>query len=103
MFGNVFLCYLTPEDAADKNEKLIAFNEQSEPSKLLGFNFDSEPVKTELAAINNVIEEFAVPLETGSIDPKENLPKYVEKLRLAGADTVLAEIQKQYDEWKKSN
>ena len=103
MFGNVFLCYRTPEDAADKNEKLIAFNEQSEPSKLLGFNFDSEPVKTELAAINNVIEEFAVPLETGSIDPKENLPKYVEKLRLAGADTVLAEIQKQYDEWKKSN
>ncbi len=102
MFGNVFICYRTPDEDPEKNEKLQAFNEESEPSKLLGFNFDSEPVKTELAAINNVIDEYSVPLETGSIDPEENLPKYIEKLKLAGADTVLAEIQKQYDEWKKN-
>jgi putative aldouronate transport system substrate-binding protein len=102
MFGNVFICYRTPDEDPEKNEKLMAFNEESKPSSLLGFNFDSEPVKTELAAINNVVDEYSVPLETGSIDPEENLPKYIEKLKLAGADTVLAEIQKQYDEWKKA-
>lgn len=103
MFGNVMLNYLLPDEADDKYERLTEYNETAEPSRMLGFAFDSEPVRNELAAITNVEKEFRVQVETGSVNVEEYIKNYREKLKSAGIDKVIAEMQKQYDEWRAEN
>ena len=100
--GNVMLTYLNPEDPENKWEEFKKFNESGQPAPLLGFNFDPTKVSTELAAVNNVKEEFWAPLMTGTVNPEEFLPKANEKLKAAGLDKIIAEAQSQIDDWKAS-
>ncbi|CAM3530463.1 MULTISPECIES: ABC transporter substrate-binding protein [Paenibacillus] len=101
--GNVMLTYLNPEDPENKWEEFKKFNESGKPAPLLGFNFDPTKVSTELAAVNNVKEEFWAPLMTGTVNPEEYLPKANEKLKAAGLDKIIAEAQSQIDAWKANN
>ncbi|MDQ6420182.1 DUF3502 domain-containing protein [Paenibacillus sp. LHD-117] len=39
----------------------------------------------------------------GTLDPEKNLPDFISKLKAAGIDKVIAEKQKQLDEWAKVN
>lgn len=100
--GNVMLTYLNPEDPENKWEEFKKFNESGKPAPLLGFNFDPSKVSTELAAVNNVKEEFWAPLMTGTVNPEEFLPKANQKLKAAGLDKIIAEAQSQIDAWKAS-
>ena len=34
------------------------------------------------------------------VDPEVELPKFISKLKVAGIDDIIAEAQKQFDEWK---
>lgn len=99
-FGNGFLNYLTEADPADKWEQFKKFNEQAQVSPLVGFIFNPDPVQAEIAAIQNVTAEVKLPLITGSVDPEEYLLKVNQKLKAAGSEKVLAEMQKQFDDWK---
>ncbi|MDQ6418726.1 ABC transporter substrate-binding protein [Paenibacillus sp. LHD-117] len=98
--GNVMLTYLNPTDPENKWEEFKTFNEQGKEAPLLGFNFDPTNVTTELAAVSNVKEEYWSALMTGTVNPDEHLPKAIEKFKAAGLDKVLAEMQRQVDEWK---
>ncbi|MGE6256619.1 ABC transporter substrate-binding protein [Heyndrickxia sporothermodurans] len=100
--GNHFILKLYENDPEDKWDAFKKFNEESTPAPSLGFHFDSTPVRTEIASISNVSKEFAPALLTGSVEPEEYLKKMNQKLKEAGLDKVLAEIQKQYDDWKKN-
>ncbi|MFS8188923.1 ABC transporter substrate-binding protein [Rossellomorea marisflavi] len=99
--GNQLILKLYEDDPKDKWEKFEEFNKNSTPSPALGFYFDSNPVRTEIAAISNVTSEFSPALLKGAVDPEEYLPAFNKKLKEAGMEKVLDEIQKQYDEWKK--
>jgi putative aldouronate transport system substrate-binding protein len=57
-------------------------------------------VAAELTAVNAVVDGMGRALFTGYVDPEVELPKYIEALKAAGLETVLAEVQKQYDAWK---
>ena len=103
MFGNQFKAYVLENNDPDIWEKTAEFNESATPSKALGFIFDGTNVKTEFAAVSNVITEYKLPLETGSVDPAKILPQFIEKLKAAGIDKIVAEKQKQLDEWAKVN
>lgn len=102
MFGNQFLSYNWPMEDPDIWKKMDQFNKGAKKSKALGFIFDVEKVKTEMAAVNNVLTEYVAGLETGTLDPAENLPKFIAKLKSAGADKIISEKQKQLDEWAKT-
>ncbi|MDQ6419634.1 ABC transporter substrate-binding protein [Paenibacillus sp. LHD-117] len=99
MFGNQLLAYPWTTDSPDIWEQMDTFNKGAEKSAALGFMYNPEPVKTELAAIQNVIQQYAMGLETGTLDPAENLPKFNAALKAAGIEKVIAEKQKQLDEW----
>lgn len=99
LFGNQFLAYIWNGTDPELWEKVKEFNASATKSKALGFTFDPSTVKTEVAAIGNVITQYALPLETGSVDPDKILPKFIESLKAAGVDKVIAEKQKQLDEW----
>ncbi|MFF2449865.1 ABC transporter substrate-binding protein [Neobacillus sp. NPDC058068] len=98
--GNHFILNLYSNDPKDKWEKFAEFNASAVKAPSLGFNFNSDSVRSELASITNISKEFYPALATGSVDPDEYLPKFNKKLKDAGIDKVLTEIQKQYDDWK---
>ncbi|MBN2984716.1 ABC transporter substrate-binding protein [Cohnella algarum] len=101
-FGNQFNAYLLPEQPDDVWQQTIDLNNRAERSKLLGFNFDIEPVKAEIAQTQSVLDEYTPGLLTGSVDPEKYLPQFLDRLKAAGADAIIAEKQKQIDAWKAS-
>lgn len=103
LFGNQFLSYVMNGDDPEIWSKMDQFNKSSKRSKAMGFLFDASPVKTEYAAVSNVITQYKMPLETGSVDPEQILPEFISKLKSAGIDKIIAEKQKQLDEWAKTN
>jgi len=67
------------------------------------FTINMDPIKNEYAAIQNVIQQYYVPLELGYVDPVKGLATLKQNLKAAGADKVQAELQKQIDEFRKNN
>ena len=62
------------------------------------FFADFEPVKNEQAAILNVLTQYGLPLSLGLVDDVEASYNNIrEKLELAGASTMQAELQRQLD------
>lgn len=103
MFGNVMNQYLLPSERDNKYERLEKYNDAAIAAPTMGFSFNSEAVRNELAAIGNVAEEFRIQLEVGAVNVDEYIEKYKTKLKAAGIDKVLDEMQKQYDEWRAKN
>jgi putative aldouronate transport system substrate-binding protein len=103
MWGNQFLSYVWEGDDSAVWEMQDAFNKEATKSKAMGFSFTVDPVKTEAAAIQNVKDQYKIGLENGTLDPVKYLPEFISKLKAAGMDKVIAEKQKQLDEWAAAN
>lgn len=99
LFGNQFLSHTFEGDDPDIWNKLDEFNKSAIKSKALGFTFDTTSVKTEYAAVVNVVNQNKLGLETGTLDPDKTLPDFISKLKAAGIDKIIAEKQKQLDAW----
>ncbi|MDQ6422982.1 ABC transporter substrate-binding protein [Paenibacillus sp. LHD-117] len=68
------------------------------------FVFDDSNVKNEIAAINNAMDTFGKPLKYGMAEPgdtERGVAVFQEKLKSAGIDKVIQEMQKQVDEFLK--
>jgi putative aldouronate transport system substrate-binding protein len=103
MFGNQMLSYVFEGEDPKIWNKMEEYNTNAIKSPALGFSFDATPVKTEYAAVTNVINQYTLPLETGSVNPDKILPEFIAKLKSSGIEKIIAEKQKQLDEWKKQN
>ncbi|MCC3371517.1 ABC transporter substrate-binding protein [Cohnella sp. REN36] len=100
--GNMMLTYLNTNDPADKWEKFKEFNDSATSAPLLGFQADTSSITTEIANLKNAKDSTYNALFSGTIDPKDNLPKVNKKLKDSGLDKVMAELQKQIDAWRAS-
>lgn len=98
--GNMFNSYRQSEAQPEWYPVGPDMNKNATVSKLLGFNLDPEPIKNELAQVASVVDEFYGGLFTGAVDPETTLPKFLEKLKGAGSEKIIAEVQKQIDGWK---
>ncbi len=78
-------------------ELLVESNENAVKSVGLGFAFDTTNVTNEITQLDNVCSKYQIGLESGTLDPEEYLPEFIEELKNAGIDTVIAEKQKQLD------
>ncbi len=101
--GDLFLTYTLDSEPETKWEDFKEFNDEAKVSPALGFKFDASKVSSELAAINNVLEEFKQTLYSGSVDVEEYLGKLNAKLKEQGIDRVITEMQSQINEWKANN
>lgn len=97
--GNTFKQYpfivSNPESLKWEEEQ----NKNAKTSIAMGFTFDSSSVKTEYTAVESVISQYLGALQCGSVDPTAELPNFIEALKSAGLDTIIAEKQKQLDAW----
>jgi len=89
---------------ADVTDEMIAERDkamaEAVASPILGFTFVEDDVKTEIANVKNVLSQYEDGLNTGTLDPEETLPKFIEELNTAGMQKVLEEMQSQFDTWK---
>jgi len=75
-------------------------------SPIFGFVPDMASVKTAMANVAFVLEWYGDPREKGLVDPQDpkiGLAVFRAKLKEAGIDTILAELQKQINAWKAEN
>lgn len=80
--------------------KLIEENNEScLQSKAMGFVFDSTSVLNQTTEIDNVLTKYRLGIESGAMDVEETLPIFISELKAAGIDEVVAEKQRQLDEW----
>lgn len=99
-FGNQLISYAWETVENDNYyDEMKAFNENAIQSQAIGFIFDSSSVKSEIAALDSVLAEYRLGLENGELDPEEYLPKFIQALREAGIEKVIAEKQRQLDSW----
>lgn len=103
MFGNYFNLYHQDGASADEWKILKKYNEDAKASPALGFSFDTSKVTSQIAAMQNVDSEFKKTLNTGSVDPETALANRDKKMKAAGSEKVINELQSQYNKWKKSN
>ncbi|MBS6196411.1 MAG: ABC transporter substrate-binding protein [Clostridiales bacterium] len=98
--GGLFNTYVPENEPLDKWNTFQEFNDASEAVPSFGFDFDLEPVSAQAADFRNVLDEFGKALYTGSVDPDKYLPKLEKKLKEAGIQDVIDEMQRQIDDWK---
>ena len=55
-----------------------------------------------MAQVGAVVKEFGEPLIFGMVDPASAYPEFLEQLKTAGIDVIIAEAQKQLDAWAKA-
>lgn len=47
--------------------------------------------------------KYAAALGSGTVDPEETLPKFIEELKKAGIEKVISTKQEQLDKWLEEN
>ncbi|WP_123041807.1 ABC transporter substrate-binding protein [Cohnella candidum] len=100
---NASIAYIWKGEPEDKWEFLDNYNKSAHQSPAKGFRFDAESVANEITMVSNVDAKYSLALETGTLDPAKTLPKYLEELKAAGVDKIIAEKQKQLDAWLAAN
>jgi putative aldouronate transport system substrate-binding protein len=97
VFGNQFLDYIFKGDSPDLWSETAEFNKAAQPSDAYGFSYDATSVKTEVAAVTNVCNEYRCALEFGVLDPETAIPEFLSKLEAAGIQKIIDEKQRQLD------
>ena len=98
-----FKMHIWEGDSPDIWDETKALNESAIKSKAFGFTYDSTSVANELAALSNVKAKYAAALGSGTVDPEETLPKFIEELKKAGIEKVIITKQEQLDKWLEEN
>lgn len=99
-FGDNLIDYLTVGEDPNKVDNFLNFNKDALVLNNLGFVFDSTNVANELAACKDVVQTYYKQLFTGSVaDIDGTVAKMESDFKAAGVDTLIKEIQTQYDAW----
>ena len=100
-FGNQFNAYLLEGQDDNIWEETEKLNNNAEKSRILDFIFDSSNIQTELSQISTVTQEFKN-MNNGSINWRECFEEYKSRLKAAGIENVKKEVQRQLDEYVKT-
>ena len=100
---NMLIAYPWAPDTPASYEEWIRSNEESLNSPALGFVFDSSNVADEVAAVNNVMAKYYNPMMLHLGDSEKMLEDMLKELEQAGVNEIIAEKQRQLDEWASIN
>lgn len=102
LWGNQFH-YASIYPTSIEKSAIMQEYEESTPaerwSPAMGYCFDSTEVSTEIAAVTTVIEQYGRSINCGALNPDQALADFNNALKAAGIDDIIAENQRQLDEW----
>lgn len=99
MFRNKNYQLFSPELPQDYIDNYKAWDDGAKVSSAMGFIFNNENVAEIETAINELITSDFASIRTGFVSFDENYEAAVQKLKAAGIDEYIAEVQRQYDEY----
>lgn len=102
ILGNEFNSYVIPGQTDDIWEQTKELNDSAQADPTVGFTFNTESVQNEIAQLSAVTTEFLSVLKNGMADIDKTMEAMKEKRKAAGEDKVIAEAQRQLDEWLKT-
>lgn len=104
IMGNTFHAYLNQGCKDGENELALEINnsKDNDVSDLMGFSADTTKIATQLEQTTAVTEEYKKTLESGAMkdDWKSYYDDYVNKMKSAGLEDILTELQSQVDAFK---
>lgn len=100
---NQFIAYKWTGSDPQLWDKMEEFNNSAKESKALGFYFDGSEYENQIAALSNVVKQYAGSLNSGSADPEVYLPEFLSALEDAGINDIIAAKQEQFDQWLAGN
>lgn len=101
-FGDRRNLYLTDPTDIGVWDRIDAGINRAIISPLMGFTFDPQPVANEIAQVNTVAKEYEG-LNRGMVEDIDGtLAEFKSSLQQAGIDAIVAEVQRQIDEWAKT-
>ena len=108
--GDYFLLYSQPmnqtlkaplvSSGSDYESYISDFLDNEIQSAALGFVFDERPVQQQITYCQAVVAKYFPVIDSGLVDPEKEMPVFVEELKKAGIDEIIAEKQRQLDEWR---
>lgn len=99
MFRNQNYQMFSPETDQAYIDMYSTWDDNAIRSKTIGFNFNNEKVKVIETAIKEIGMKDLAAIRTGFVDFDTEYPKAIEKLKAAGIDEYVAEVQRQFDEF----
>lgn len=96
---NITLCKTWNHEPEDIYDQMREKNSTANKSLALGFQFDSTPVADQMTACANVVAQYYAPLMYAEADIDATLPEFQKALQDAGINEIIAEKQRQLDEW----
>lgn len=97
--GNASIGLAWETDPDNIWEEYADFNDNATFSIAYGFTFDSANVKTEITAVQNVLDKYTAMIYSGLADPEESVTQFVSELNAAGMQNIVDEMQSQLDTW----
>ena len=101
--GNTALGYLLEGTDDNVNDVTREINDTAILLPTMGFYVDTTNILTEISNCKTVINEQLDVLERGIVPADEGVDKLCADLKKAGADKIVAEYQRQLDEWMAKN
>lgn len=99
MFRNQNYQLFGPDVAQESIDKYKSWDDQAVRSASLGFRFNNEKVKSIETALKEVVGKDLAAIRSGFVDFETGYPKAIQKLKKAGIDEYVAEVQRQLDEF----
>ncbi|NLM77073.1 MAG: ABC transporter substrate-binding protein [Ruminococcaceae bacterium] len=99
--GNQFNALLMDNQEDGIWEATDKLNREAEISPINGFSFDNSAIITEIANVEAVRKEFENWEYQDNYESRYD--EYYAKMKQAGIDTIVAEVQKQLDDWWAAN
>ena len=105
VFGNIFNAYETNSGAPGWNDYLKNdVNKNATVSPIVGFKPDLSSITSEVSQVLAVQSEYELQLKQGILaNWKERYEEMLEKMRTAGSERIIKEIQRQIDQYRKDN
>lgn len=98
-FQNQYLAHVWEGDSPNLAQEVKDYNRNAVRSIALGFNFDDANVAYECERLSEIESVYLAGFLSGSFDVNYMLPKFIDELEAVGIHKVIAEKQKQLDNW----
>lgn len=95
--------YLSDDFDPQQWEQEKAIDAEAKASPIIGFSPDTDSILGALGNCDTVIKEKYDSINRGLVDPEKAIPELNKALKQAGVDKVIAELQRQIDEWWEAN
>lgn len=103
VFGNTFQSKLLPNQSNDLFDEVREINANSRKVATLGFSPNIDEIKTLVASVSAVLDQYLIPVSGGYVNPDEKIPEFIAAMEQAGVNELIAALQGQLDDWRASN